>query len=516
LPRADFHAAALIFAGATFAVAETVGGWLDWRGLRLIARAHLPVIAIGILGSGRGHPLAGLGAVAWPFNFAVFFWCLHWQSRDGIATVHGVRYRCGWILLAWLATWEAWWLFKHRYFGWSLLMGAAGVAAGALRYRLRECGNLLAAPISAWALAWGLGFWLASGLAYIDWRHDPELHIAYALGFAVGTAFLFEIIGGWLAWPAMRRVQLLLLPALAVALIVQIDRHLHPAADQAWMAWSGGLAALFYCVRRQQRAGIAIGAAAQYACAVWLASGLLAWEAAWQLRMVWPQSGWSFAAWGAVPAVALALLVRFGARFAPWGENFSAFRSLSLGPLAVYAVLWSLMSSANPSNSAPWIYLPLANPVDLAQIAALFALHAWWRADTAPDADSNRRGAVLASVAGFVWINCIVLRSMHHWFGVPYAFDDLFDSIAVQSALSIVWTLAALIVMVRATRRLQRPLWLAGAALLAVVVGKLFLLDLANSGTVERIVSFLGVGVLLMVIGYAAPVPPGDRETQGG
>jgi len=49
-----------------------------------------------------------------------------------------------------------------------------------------------------------------------------------------------------------------------------------------------------------------------------------------------------------------------------------------------------------------------------------------------------------------------------------------------------------------------------------VVVGKLFLLDLANSGTVARIVSFLGVGVLLMIIGYVAPVPPGDAEKQQG
>jgi uncharacterized membrane protein len=47
-------------------------------------------------------------------------------------------------------------------------------------------------------------------------------------------------------------------------------------------------------------------------------------------------------------------------------------------------------------------------------------------------------------------------------------------------------------------------------------MGKLFLLDLANSGTVARIVSFLGVGVLLLVIGYTAPVPPGDTEKREG
>jgi uncharacterized membrane protein len=47
-----------------------------------------------------------------------------------------------------------------------------------------------------------------------------------------------------------------------------------------------------------------------------------------------------------------------------------------------------------------------------------------------------------------------------------------------------------------------------GAALMGVVVVKLFLVDLSNVGTVERIVSFIGVGVLMLVIGYLSPVPP--------
>jgi uncharacterized membrane protein len=29
-------------------------------------------------------------------------------------------------------------------------------------------------------------------------------------------------------------------------------------------------------------------------------------------------------------------------------------------------------------------------------------------------------------------------------------------------------------------------------------------------------VSFLGVGALVMLIGYVAPVPPGEAERQGG
>ena len=40
---------------------------------------------------------------------------------------------------------------------------------------------------------------------------------------------------------------------------------------------------------------------------------------------------------------------------------------------------------------------------------------------------------------------------------------------------------------------------------------KLFIIDLANIGGIERIVSFLAVGVLMLVIGYVAPVPPRQR-----
>jgi len=39
------------------------------------------------------------------------------------------------------------------------------------------------------------------------------------------------------------------------------------------------------------------------------------------------------------------------------------------------------------------------------------------------------------------------------------------------------------------------------------VVLKLLLVDLSGTGTVTRIVSFIGVGVLMLVIGYVAPLP---------
>jgi len=41
---------------------------------------------------------------------------------------------------------------------------------------------------------------------------------------------------------------------------------------------------------------------------------------------------------------------------------------------------------------------------------------------------------------------------------------------------------------------------------------KLFASDLDKLGSIAKIITFLAVGVLLLLIGYVAPVPPKSRE----
>jgi len=91
----------------------------------------------------------------------------------------------------------------------------------------------------------------------------------------------------------------------------------------------------------------------------------------------------------------------------------------------------------------------------------------------------------------------------------------MFASFLCQAAISLTWSVTAFCVMTLATRRGMRQLWIAGAVLLAAVVLKLFIIELAGKGTVERIVSFVGVGVLMLVIGWFAPVPPRDGKEAG-
>jgi uncharacterized membrane protein len=54
--------------------------------------------------------------------------------------------------------------------------------------------------------------------------------------------------------------------------------------------------------------------------------------------------------------------------------------------------------------------------------------------------------------------------------------------------------------------------WIAGSGLLAIVVIKLFLVDLSRIGSIERIISFVSVGVLMLVLGYFSPLPPAAQE----
>ena len=63
------------------------------------------------------------------------------------------------------------------------------------------------------------------------------------------------------------------------------------------------------------------------------------------------------------------------------------------------------------------------------------------------------------------------------------------------------------------SRRDARIDWL-GAALLAAVVVKLFLVDLARVGSLERIISFIVVGALILVIGWLSPLPPDRRDAE--
>lgn len=170
----------------------------------------------------------------------------------------------------------------------------------------------------------------------------------------------------------------------------------------------------------------------------------------------------------------------------------------------VYILATSLLHSG---HSEAMHYIPLFNLYELVAIAALLAMFRALRNTEVGKRFSYEQQSKIVGGLGFVFANSILSRILANYFGAEFDLGFAWHSAIAATTYSIVWTLTALVAMWIASRKMTRGLWLVGAALLAVVAGKLILIDLSKVGSLARIVSFIGVGVLMLVVGYVAPLP---------
>jgi uncharacterized membrane protein len=364
--------------------------------------------------------------------------------------------------------------------------------------------------------SWGIVWWLGGGLQEIA-QHTAAHGFGARLGFAALSAAAFGLLGRRLSWPLPRHAAVLLLPLAAAAGLAEALRHSHPLAQAAWLGWPLLLAAAWWLLWQLDRAPespLLPAVPALHAGTFWVLSLLLAWEASWQVHR-WIGGVWPDLPWGVVPAAALALLGRSRLLPAwPLARHEPAYRMLAAVPLSLFGALWILAASlGSDGNPLELPYLPLLNPLDVAVMLLLAAQLRHWlsldpqqRQRLAPADPRLLPGAAAALV--FLWLNTALVRALHYLMGTPLRLDGIVHSITVQAALSIFWALLAFAAMTLAARRAQRVLWLAGASLMVVLLLKLFLVDTAGRGTLARIVSFLIVGVLLLVTGYVSPLPP--------
>lgn len=163
---------------------------------------------------------------------------------------------------------------------------------------------------------------------------------------------------------------------------------------------------------------------------------------------------------------------------------------------------------------APLPYLPLLNPLDLTTGFALLLCLGATRAPAKGQGGDGRlrwRLQVGGLAAAYVWFNLILLRSAAQYRDIPYRVEELAASQFVQAMLSLVWCTSALVLMRHAASKVMPKAWCVGAVLLGVVVIKLCTFDLSNSGSLARVVSFVGVGILMVLVGYFAPFPKTDK-----
>lgn len=204
----------------------------------------------------------------------------------------------------------------------------------------------------------------------------------------------------------------------------------------------------------------------------------------------------------------------------PHNVHSRAYWWRAAAPLAIALWLGALFAALMAKGvTAPLPYIPLLNPIDLAVGLVIAALGLWrqmlQRADPAPRGAAlftGRFALAAAALLAFVWINTIWTRTAHHYLGVEWYPDALLQSQVVTTGFSILWTLLAMGLMLFAQRRADRLPWLAGAGLLALVVAKLLFVDMDRAEGIGRIVAFIGVGVLMLLIGYFVPLPPRKEQ----
>ena len=124
---------------------------------------------------------------------------------------------------------------------------------------------------------------------------------------------------------------------------------------------------------------------------------------------------------------------------------------------------------------------------------------------------------VMLGLISFWLISSMLVRTLHAFIGTPL-WDSVqggaWNSEQVQTGLTILWTLLALVATIVASRYWQRTLWFMGIGLLGIVVLKLVLIDLSQTEAIWRVISFLGAGSLILLIGYLAPLPPARDEIE--
>ncbi|MFN7570193.1 MAG: DUF2339 domain-containing protein [Betaproteobacteria bacterium] len=397
-----------------------------------------------------------------------------------------------------------------------LAVAATGVAAALLSLHDNDGPRRMAA---AGLLTLGVLAWLAALLAEALGRVETPLEVAQLGLMLVGaTAFALGWLGTRLRWDWPQRLAWgffaahLTLAAYVVTLAVATA--VAPGRYLGWAVWPAAWLAFYLRLHAESKAVVKLPASgAVHVAGLWLLTSMLAAEVALQVDRV-AGDGWFHGAWGQVLAAALWIVVQHASRWPMRAAPF-AYARVGAPGLAAASLGWLLFANLwCAGDPAPLPALPIANPLDIASIAVLAALLRWHLADARPAWHGPVRAALAA--AAFFVLNAVALRAVHFLAGVDWSLVALGRSAIAQTVLSLLWTSTALVAMRFAHRRGGRRVWFAGAGLLALVVAKLFFVDLSGQGAIERIVSFVGVGLLILLIGYLAPVPPaggtGTRE----
>jgi hypothetical protein len=188
-------------------------------------------------------------------------------------------------------------------------------------------------------------------------------------------------------------------------------------------------------------------------------------------------------------------------------------------PVIISSILgiWFLVTLFMPGDPAPLpVYIPLVNPLDLLEgfciAVVIFWLLSLRKRKKGEELTVPRKSFIfiLADVLVFIWLAAILARSVHFYGAIPFhavAGTDVF-----HLGLFIFCALYGIAHIIGGHRLSRRRVWIAGVVLTVAAIAKLILFDMADTAVPYRILSFFIAGVILLFIGWVAPLPPSRRK----
>lgn len=492
--------------------------------LRLLAEVFL---AIGVVFLSLAIPFAvdpDITAATWALEGAGLYWVGVRQNRL-LVRVFALLLQVGAAIafsqnesLSHVTT-----AFLNSVFIGSAMIAIAGIIISWFSSQDFDGKHQQESELSPLLFTWGMLWWLVAGFSQINKYFNTLEHPNVLLAFLTITAIIMVLLTRKLAWNYSRYVSWAFIPTLTISALAVVGAASHPAYGWGWLAWLSAFGVSVWILSEADnenggKTDIDTDNTQQQSIILLLLHNLtllsivliVTWEGSWQItRYTDVDSGWHIA-W--LPVMSIALLWSImRIRLWPFTTHKDSYNNFAGILLAMALVAWNLFSIHSTGNSVPLPWIPIINVVDIAHIASIITLFIWWH-DYKQDAEVSiqewHRYVLSGLIAlAFLWLNLMIVRTVHHWTGLPYELSTLLKSPTVQTAFSILWTITSVLIMLFATRKLWKKLWLGGAALMAVVVVKLFIIDLAASGTVARIISFIIVGLLMVAIGYFAPMP---------
>ena len=399
--------------------------------------------------------------------------------------------------------------FLNAHYAGAMLIALGGFCCSFLLDRARQ------ASLAGLMLAWASGWWVLGNAIEIDRHVQVQFQLAMLITLASVSMMASAALKNWLDWDRIRWLTLIAL-GLAPLLVWSAATMGDPIAGARGLAFAGFVVAALFSLN-------ALREPHEEPCAplLMLVHGILLLSVtalialSFNFRLpIGAGEGCRYAVL-VLPALVLTWLCGRGTNGLAWPlqNDFPQWRESLLAVLLAIVVPAAFIASFSMGSPAPLRFVPIFNPLELTQLLTLLLL--WqYRATLMAQVQTTQRAEFITKVLlalGFFTISAMALRLSSLMFSPASGMLQAFASQSGQATLAIVWSLLGCGAMLIGHAKHRRPLWIAGAALMGVVLVKLLLVDRQHLGDLPGIFAMLGVGLLLAGVGYFAPAPPSDK-----